>query len=335
MAKTDGWCSGMGSFAAYLRGLFLALTFALPALALAQAYPSKPIRFIVPFPPGGGTDTISRALTQQIGKAQGWTFAVENRPGAGGNLGADLAAKAPPDGYTLVLGQTSNLSINPSLYARMPFDPVADLAPVSLVASVPLVIVSNGKGAIRSIADLVRLAKASPGKLSFASPGNGTVGHLAGVLLLRNAGLDVLHVPYKGAGPALTDLLGGQVDLYLSTPAAASGHVKSGALHAIAVTSAQRERALPQVPTIAEAGYPAATTQSWYGVLAPARTPAAIIELWNGAIQKALAVPEVREALTREGGEVLGGTPAQFSALIRADQEKWGRVVREAGVKLD
>ncbi len=316
--------------------LLAAALLAFPALAQAQgAYPSKPIRFIVPFPPGGGTDTASRALTQQLAKAQGWTFVVDNRPGAGGNLGADAAAKSPPDGYTLVMGQTSNLAINPFLYAKPPFDPVADFTPIALVNSVPLVVVAGGKGKLASVADVVAAAKAAPGRLSFASPGNGTVGHLAGVLFERSAGIELVHVPYKGAGPALTDLLGGQVDLYFSTPAAAAGHIKAGTLHAVAVTSPRREAALPQVPTVSEAGFPAATVASWYGVLAPAKTPAPIVEQLNAAIRSALQAPAVREALTREGGEVLGGSPAEFASFLKAEQAKWSRVVKESGVKVD
>ncbi len=316
--------------------LLAAALLALSSLAHAQgAYPTKPIHFIVPFPPGGGTDTASRALTQQLAKAQGWTFVVDNRPGAGGNVGAEAAAKSAPDGYTIVMGQTSNLAINPFLYARPPFDPVADFAPVALVNSVPLVVVTSGKGKLKSVAELVAAAKAAPGRITFASPGNGTVGHLAGVLFEQAAGVELVHVPYKGAGPALTDLLGGPVDLYFSTPAAAAGHIKAGTLHAIAVTAPRREAALPEVPTISQAGFAAATVASWYGVLAPARTPQAIVEQLNAAIRSALEAPAVREALTREGGEVLGGSPAEFAAFLKAEQAKWSRVVKQSGAKID
>ncbi len=316
--------------------LLAAALLALSSLAHAQgAYPTKPIHFIVPFPPGGGTDTASRALTQQLAKAQGWTFVVDNRPGAGGNVGAEAAAKSAPDGYTIVMGQTSNLAINPFLYARPPFDPVADFAPVALVNSVPLVVVTSGKGKLKSVAELVAAAKAAPGRITFASPGNGTVGHLAGVLFEQAAGIELVHVPYKGAGPALTDLLGGQVDLYFSTPAAAAGHIKAGTLHAIAVTAPRREAALPEVPTISQAGFAAATVASWYGVLAPARTPQAIVDQLNAAIRSALEAPAVREALTREGGEVLGGSPAEFAAFLTAEQAKWSRVVKQSGAKID
>ena len=315
-----------------LLALFFAVVFS-PA-ALAQ-YPAKPIRFIVPFPPGGGTDTNSRALTQRIAKNTGWTFVIDNKPGAGGNIGADQAAKAAPDGYTLVMGQTSNLAINPFLYAKPPFDPLKDFEPVALVSAVPLVIVSSPKASFKSMSDVIRVAKAAPDKVTFASPGNGTVGHLAGEMIARLAGVKLLHVPYKGAGPALTDLIGGQVDLYLSTPQAAVGQIKAGTVIALAVTSHQRGATLPQVPTLGESGLGAAEVSSWYGVLAPAKTPPEIIARLNTEILKALSAGEVRESLTGEGGEIIGGTSKQFAEYLRSEQAKWSKVVREANVKLD
>lgn len=321
-----------------MRILVFVLT-CIAAFSAAAQYPAKPIRFIVPFPPGGGTDTNSRALTQKIAKNTGWTFVIDNKPGAGGNIGADQAAKAPPDGYTLVLGQTSNLAINPFLYAKPPFDAVKDFAPIALVSSVPLVVLAGARRKdappFLSINDLIEQAKANPGGVTFASPGNGTVGHLAGELIARAAGVKLVHVPYKGAGPALTDLIGGQVDLYLSTPQAAAGQIKGGTVHALAVTSPRRVATLPQVPTLAESGLAAAEVASWYGVLAPAGTPEAILARLNAEIVKALQAPEVRESLTGEGGEVLGGTPAQFAAFLKAEQTKWSKVVKEAGVKVD
>ncbi len=308
-------------------------------MAQAQTYPTKPIRFIVPFPPGGGTDTNSRALTQRIAKNTGWTFVVDNKPGAGGNIGAEQAAKAPPDGYTLVLGQTSNLAINPFLYAKPPFDPIKDFAPVALVSSVPLVIVSSARRKdgepLLTIKDFIQKAKSKPDSVTYASPGNGTVGHLAGEMIARIAGVKLLHVPYKGAGPALSDLIGGQVDLYLSTPQAAVGQIKAGTVRALAMTSAKRTAALPQVPTLAESGIKGAEVASWYGVLAPAKTPPDIVARLNVEVNKALVAPEVRESLTGEGGEVLGGTPEQFTAFLRAEQAKWSKVVKDSGVKLD
>ena len=308
-------------------------------MSQAQTWPAKPIRFIIPFPPGGGTDTNSRALTQRIARNTGWTFMMDNKPGAGGNIGAEQAAKAAPDGYTLVLGQTSNLAINPFLYAKPPFDPLKDFDPVALVSSVPLVIVAGARRKdappIGSMKDLIDRAKANPGGVGFASPGNGTVGHLAGELIAKIAGVKLLHVPYKGAGPALTDLIGGQVDLYFSTPQAAVGQIKAGTVHALAVTAPKRTTALPQVPTLDEQGIKGADVSSWYGVLAPAKTSQAILERLNAEVNKALGAPEVRESLAGEGGEVLGGTPQQFADFLRAEQAKWSKVVREAGVKLD
>jgi tripartite-type tricarboxylate transporter receptor subunit TctC len=315
--------------------LLILLFACIAAMPVHAQYPAKPIRFIVPFPPGGGTDSNSRALTQRIAKNTGWTFVVDNKPGAGGNIGAEQAAKAAPDGYTLVLGQTSNLAINPFLYAKPPFDPIRDFEPVALVSSVPLVIVAGGKSPYRSMGDVIAAAKKKPDSVTFASPGNGTVGHLAGEMIARLADVKLLHVPYKGAGPALTDLIGGQVDLYLSTPQAAVGQIKAGTVHALAVTSPKRTPALPQVPTLGEQGIKGADVASWYGVLAPAKTPQAILDRLNSEINKALAAPEVRESLTGEGGEVLGGTPAQFAEFLRAEQAKWSKVVKESGVKLD
>ena len=324
-------------FRAALLGAVLA---ALPVAAVhAQQYPAKAIRFVVPFPPGGGTDTNSRALTQKIAKNTGWTFVIDNKPGAGGNIGADQAAKAPPDGYTLVMGQTSNLAINPFLYAKPPFDAVKDFAPIALVSSVPLVIIagasSRNPSPYRKMVDVIAAAKAAPERVTFASPGNGTVGHLAGELIARTAGVKLVHVPYKGAAPALTDLIGRQSDLYLSTPQAAVVQIKGGTVHALAVTSPKRIATLPQVPTLAESGLAAAEVSSWYGVLAPAGTPEAILTRLNAEVVKALQAPEVRESLAGEGGEVLGGTPAQFAVFLQAEQAKWSKVVKDAGVKID
>ncbi len=317
-------------------GMTAAVLMIVSSAALGQAaYPSKPIRFIVPFPPGGGTDLVSRALTQSLAKANHWTFVVDNKPGAGGNIGAEAAAKAAPDGYTLVMGQTSNLAINPFLYAKPPFNPLRDFAPVALVNSVPLVIVTSGRSGFRNMADVIAAAKAAPDRITYASPGSGTVGHLAGEVIEQIAGIKLVHIPYKGASPALTDLIGGQVDLYLSTPQAAAGHIKSGAIRALAVTSPKRTTALPEVPTLSEAGFKGAESNSWYGVLAPANTPPAIVNQLNAAIVKALKEPDLREALSREGGEVLGGTPAQFTELLKSEQAKWAKVVRDSGAKVD
>ena len=304
-------------------------------MAQAQTYPSKPIRFIVPFPPGGGTDTNSRALTQRIAKNTGWTFVVDNKPGAGGNIGAEQAAKAPPDGYTLVLGQTSNLAINPALYAKLPYDPLRDLSPVALLVSAPVVLVVNANSKTRSLADLLVAARSDPGGVTYASPGNGTVSHLAGELLQRASGVKLTHVPYKGASQALTDTLGGQVQSFMSSVPSALGQLRGGKLRALAVTSAKRSPELPDVPTIAESGYPGFEANTWYGLLAPAGTPAPIVALLNSEVNRVLATPEVRGRLASEGGDTLGGSPEQFASFLKAEHAKWGRVVRDSGAKAD
>src|SRR6266849_6929208 len=239
---------------------------------MAQAYPAKPIRLIVPFPPGGGTDIAARTIANKLSDSVKWTFVVENKPGAGGNLGVEQAVKSPADGYTLVIGQTSNLAINPTLYAKLPYDPLRDLSPVALVVSAPVVFVVAANSRYASLGDLLAAAKTDPGGVTFASPGNGTVSHLAGELLQRAAGVKLTHVPYKGASQALTDTLGGQVQSFMSS---APSQIKGGRLRAIAVTSAKRSPELPDTPTIAESGYQGFEASTWYGLLAPAGTPAA------------------------------------------------------------
>ena len=301
--------------------------------ATAQDYPAKPIKLIVPFPPGGGTDISARTLANKVSESAKWTFVIENKPGAGGNLGVEQAVKSPADGYTLVIGQTSNLAINPALYAKLPYDPLKDLSPVALVVSAPVVLVVAANSPYKSFADLLAAAKIQP--VTCASPGNGTVSHLAGELLQRAAGVKLTHVPYKGAAQALTDTLGGQVQSFMSSVPSALAHIRSGRLRALAVTSAKRSPELPAVPTIAESGYPGFEANTWYGLLAPAGTPVSIVARLNDEVNRALATREVRERLTSEGGETLGGSPAQFAAFLAAEHAKWGRVVRESGAKVD
>lgn len=308
--------------------------FVIPALA-ETAYPVKAIRFIVPFPPGGGTDILSRALAQKMSEALGQPFVIDNRPGAGGNIGADIAAKSAPDGYTIFMGQTSNLAVNPTLYKKLPFDPLKDFAPITLVTETPLIIVVAQNSPIKSVQDLIALAKSKPGTINFASPGNGTVGHLAGEMFKRVAGVDMVHVPYKGAAPALTDLLGGQVNIYFASAAAAMGQIRGGSIRAIAVTSRKRSAALPNVPTVAESGLPGFDASSWYGVLAPAGTPKDIIAKLNAAAVKVMQQPELKGRMTDEGGEPIGDTPEQFAAFIKTETAKWAKVVRDSGAQLD
>jgi tripartite-type tricarboxylate transporter receptor subunit TctC len=304
--------------------------------AFAQGdYPNKPIKFIVPFPPGGGTDLFARAIGNKLAENLKWVIVVENKPGAGGNLGVDQVAKSPADGYTVVMGQTSNLAINPTLYPKLPYDSLKDLTPVVLVASAPLVLVTSSSSPYKSLAEIVAAAKAKPGKVTFASPGNGTVAHLTGELFQRAAGIKLEHVPYKGSSQALTDLMGGQTDLFMASIPTAISHIKGGKLRAIAVSSAKRAAELSNVPTIAESGYKDFDATTWFGLLVPARTPAAIVTRLNTEVNKVLTIPDVRKKLETEGGEVLGGSPEEFAALLKAEHARWGKVVKDSGAKVD
>ena len=303
--------------------------------ALAQAYPTKAIRVVVPFPPGGGTDIIARETTQKVAAATGWTFVIDNKPGAGGNLGVDAAAKSPADGYTLVLGQTSNLAINPTLYAKMPYDSQKDLTPVVLVANAPLVIVTGVGTPYKTLADAVNAAKAKPGALNFASPGNGTVAHLTSEMFQKAGGVKTQHVPYKGAAQALTDVISGTVDLYMSSVPTLIGQIRNNKLRPLAVTSAKRVDDLPNVPTINESGYKGFDAVTWFGLLAPAGTPKEVIARLNAEFNKALQNPELRKKLGDEGADAAGGTAEQFAALIRDEIPRWGKVVKESGAKID
>ena len=303
--------------------------------ALAQAWPAKPIKIVVPFPPGGGTDIIARETSQRVAKATGWTFVIDNKPGAGGNLGVDAVAKAPADGYTLVIGQSSNLAINPTLYARLPYDAQKDLAPIVLLANAPLVMVTGAATPYKTLADAVNAAKAKPGQVNFASPGNGTVAHLTSELFQKAAGVKTQHVPYKGASQAMTDVISGNVDLYMSSVPTLLAHIKQGKVRALAVTSAKRVDDLPNVPTINESGYKGFNAVTWFGLLAPAGTPKDVIAKLNAEFNKALKQPELSKRLGDEGADPAGGTPEQFAALIKEEIPRWGQVVRDSGAKID
>ncbi|OWW20912.1 Bug family tripartite tricarboxylate transporter substrate binding protein [Noviherbaspirillum denitrificans] len=304
--------------------------------ALADAaYPNKPIRLVVPFPPGGGTDILARVVGQKMAEANKWIVVVDNRPGAGGNIGLDQAAKSPADGYTIVMGQTSNMAVNATLYAKLPYNPVKDFAPISMVATAPLVLVVPATSKYKTIADIVAAAKGKPGDLTFASPGNGTVAHLTGELMQKAAGIKLQHVPYKGSAQAITDLIGGQVDMYMSSVPSAIAQIKGGKLRPIAVTSAKRSDDLPQVPTLAESGYKGFDATTWFGFLAPAGTPTPIIARLNAEVNRVLKMPEVREKIGAEGGDVQGSTPEEFAALIKSDITKWGQIVKDSGAKID
>ncbi len=302
--------------------------------AAAQDYPSKPIKLIVPFPAGGGTDILARTVANQLQVADKWTVVVENRPGAGGNIGVDATAKAPKDGYTIVMGQTSNLAISPSLYSKLPYDPVKDLEPVVLVGSGPIAIVVAANSPYKTLADLIAAGKTKAGGLLMASPGNGTVAHLTGVRLQKPTGAKFEHVPYKGAANAIPDVMGLRVDFYLASVPTIEAHVASGQLRALAVTSPKRSPVLPNVPTVGETvkGFDANT---WFGILAPAGTPKPVIAKLNAEINKALQAPAVRKAIEDQGGEILGGTPEQFAKLIKSDIAAWAPVVKDSGAQVD
>jgi tripartite-type tricarboxylate transporter receptor subunit TctC len=314
--------------------LALAAASVLGTAAHAQAWPAKPVRLIVPFPAGGGTDLISREVANKVAHS-GYTFVVDNKPGSGGNLGVDAGAKAPADGYTFVMGQTSNLAINPTLYSKLPYDPLKDLTPVSLVASAPLVIVTGADSPYRTLADVVKASKAQPGSINFATSGNGTVAHLATESFQKAAGIKLTHIPYKGAAQGATDVISGQVQLYVSSIPTLLGHIKSGKMRALAVTAANRNDDLPQVPTIAESGYPGFEAVTWFGILGPANLPKDVVAKFNADINKALKDPELRRKLGSQGADVAGSTPEQFSRLIRDDIARWGRIVRDSGAKID
>jgi tripartite-type tricarboxylate transporter receptor subunit TctC len=303
------------------------------SLTCAQTYPDKPIRFIVPSPPGGGTDVLARLLGSKLGELLNWHLIIDNRAGAGGNLGLDLAAKAAPDGYTIVMGESSNLAINPYLYKKLPLDPAKDVLPVALVGTVPLVLVVSSAQPFESLAALIAASKKK--QLTFASSGNGTVGHLVGETWQRALGVDMVHVPYKGAGPVMTDLAGGQVDLHFASLPAALPLIASGKLRALAVTSVQRLPSLPDVPTLIESGFPDFDYYVFYGVLVPAGTPRAIASRLNAEIDRALETADMKASLAQRGVDVRTGTPEQFDAFLSSERNKWARAVKESGATVD
>jgi tripartite-type tricarboxylate transporter receptor subunit TctC len=303
--------------------------------AHADVYPSRPIRFVVAFPPGGGTDIIARSIAQKLAERLARQVLVDNRPGAGGNIGTDIVAKSAPDGYTMLMGSAGPLAINSSLFASMPFDPQRDLAPVTLAASTPNLLVVHPSLKVATVKELVELARAHPGEINFASSGHGTPAHLAGELFNSMAGVKLVHVPYKGAAPALADLLGGQVQLMFSTMPPALPHVKDGKLRALAVTSAKRSPATPDLPTVDEAALPGFEANTWHGVVLPAGTQPAIIARLNREIVAILHLPEIVERLSSQGAEPVGSTPEEFAAYIRSETKKWAKVVRESGAKVE
>jgi tripartite-type tricarboxylate transporter receptor subunit TctC len=315
-----------------LPALLLALTV---SIAAAQNYPAKPIHLIVPFPPGGPTDIVGRLVGQKLSEGLGQPVVVDNRPGAGGTVGSAAAAKAPSDGYTLLYGSTSTLAIAPALYHNLSYDPRTAFAPITLVSRGAIIAAVNAQVPAHTLAEFIALAKKEPGKLSYSSAGSGTPPHLAAELFKTVAGVDLLHVPYKGGAPAISDLVGGQVQAIFEGHVVLLPHIKSGKVRALAITGQKRDPALPDVPTFAEAGLPSYDVYFWSGLVAPAGTPKDVIARLSGVLVQALNAPDAREALTRQGLEPAPTTPQQFASFIGSEVERWGRVAKDSGAKLD
>ena len=305
------------------------------AWAQAPSFPSKPVTIVVPFSAGGTTDILARIIGQGLTTELGQPVVVDNRAGAGGNIGASLAAKAPADGHTLFMGTVGTHAINASLYKKMPFDPVKDFAPLTRVANVPNLLVANPAQPFKTVGELIAYAKANPGKVNFGSSGNGSSIHLSGELFKSLAKVDMVHVPYRGSAPAVTDLLGNQIAIMFDNMPSAIQHVRTGRLRPLAVTTAKRSPELPDVPTIAEAGLPGYEATSWFGLFAPAGTPAPVVSRLHAAIVKVLAQPDVKKKISEQGAEVYSEKPEQFAAFIQAESAKWGKVVRESGASVD
>ena len=312
--------------------LSVLLTVGLGAVCQAQNYPERPIRLIAPFPAGGLADVLARAVGDEISRTLGQPVIVENRAGAGGNVGADAVAKATPDGYTLLMTSAGILTANQFLYAKMPFDPEKDFIPVSNVADMPMMVVVNPNVQAKTLAELVALARANPGKLNFGSPGIGTTGHLGLALLMHAADIKLTHIPYKGAAPAITDLIAGQIDGVVDNPPTVLPHIEAGRLRPLAVAAKQRMALLPDLPTAAEAGVPNYEASSWFGVVAPAGTPPAIVEKLHKAIAAGLAQPALRARFAKTGARLLGNSPDEFAQQITSDRKMWGTVIKSAGI---
>jgi tripartite-type tricarboxylate transporter receptor subunit TctC len=306
----------------------------LPLPVAAQSYPSKPVRLILPFPPGGATDLLGRAIAQKLSDNMGQQFVAENRPGAGGNIGAEAVAKSPPDGYTLLLGAPS-LAISPSLYTKLNYDPLRDLAPIALVASIPNVVIVNAEVPARTLKELIELARAQPGKLNYGSGGAGTSNHLAGELFKSMTSTQIVHVPYKGVETAMLGMLSGQVQIVIMGLPPALPHINSGKLRALAAVSKERLARLPDVPTVAEAGLPDFQVDTWYGILAPAGTPPEIITRLNRELVKAMQSSDMKERLDAMVVQPLTSTPEGFADMLKAETAKWAKVVKDSGAKVD
>ncbi|WP_137894620.1 tripartite tricarboxylate transporter substrate binding protein [Ramlibacter sp. 2FC] len=318
-----------------LSAIVLAAATTLPLAAAAQNYPTKPITIVVPFAAGGTTDILARLVGQHLSTELGQPVVVENKAGAGGNIGAAYAAKAPTDGHTLFMGTVGTHAINASLYKKLPYDPVKDFAPLSRVAMVPNLLVAHPSQPFKTVQEMIAYAKANPGKINFGSPGNGSSPHLSGELFKSLAKVDMVHVPYKGSAPAVSDLLGNQIAIMFDNLPSVIPHVRAGKLRAIAISTAKRSADLPDVPTIAEAGVPGYEATSWFGMFAPAATPAPVLAKISTALGKVLAKAEVKKKIDDQGGEPANETPAQFADFIQKESLKWGKVVKESGASLD
>jgi tripartite-type tricarboxylate transporter receptor subunit TctC len=322
-----------------MKKALFALLLAVPALtaatAMAQQYPSKPIVLVVPFAPGGTSELISRLVAQKLTERLGQQVVVENRPGAAGNIAMEQVARAAPDGYTLILGHIGTLAVNPAMFPKLPYDAIKDFAPVSLIAAVPNIVTVNPAVPAKTLKEFLDLARAKPGSINYGSAGNGSAGHLAMEYLKRIAKADMVHVPYKGTGPMLTDLLAGQTQATFTGSSPLIPHIKSGKLRALAVGSAVRIPSLPEVPTVAESGFAGFETAQWYGIIAPAKTPPAIIQKLSVEIAQVMKQPDVIGRLSGDGTVMIGSTPSEFAAYISKEMKRWGEVVHDANIKAE
>ena len=317
-----------------MRLLLLTIALCVSQGALAQAYPSRPVTSVVGFAPGGGTDTVSRIIAKTLGEQLGQQVLTENKAGAGGNIATDLVAKAPPDGYTILLANVGSLTVAPHLVVNLPYDPLRDLAPITMAVVFPNLIVIHPSVPANTLAEFIKLAKDKPGTITYGSSGIGGAGHLAGELLKMMAKIDLVHVPFKGGGPAMQAMLGGQISSYFATPVAAGVHVKAGKAKALATTGPRRDPFMPEVPTVAEVGYPGYEATNWYAYMAPAKTPKEIITRLNREIVKALGAPEVKDLLNKQGLEPQPSTPEELARHIERELQTWGRVVKEARIQV-
>jgi len=307
----------------------------LPLASAAQVYPSKPVRLIVPFAAGGTTDVLARLVGQKLSDTLGQQVVVDNRPGANGNIGTEIAVKAPADGYTIVMAFDGTIAINPSTYAKLPFNPQKDLAPIANVAQLPLLMVVHPEVPAKNLAEFVSYAKANPGRINYSSAGPGSTGHLTGELLAARAGIGLVHIAYKGGGQAVQDLLGGQIQMLMTGLPTVEGHLKGGKLRALAFTSAKRVPGAPDVPTLNESGYPGLVVASWYGLFAPAGTAQDIVRRLNADVNRTIQMADVRDRLSALGVEGTGGTPEQFAETIKADTARWAKVVNDSGIRIE